>query len=106
MDSIDYIDINELYPVGKIGDNIILMVLEKDKNNSKALSVQVDFTNHKFGNVQEIGKYLKFNNYNNVEGIEGDNRYKYQDWISKKISDSEIIRMIVEFTDKLQNNGK
>ncbi|GEM_PF-3999867 len=104
MESKDYIDLNDLIPIAKLGDKLILLIAEEDADNPSAICVQANLETCNFTSAESIQGFLKFNPYEQVDWRDKNVRYMYHDIIYKKFSNKTIIEMIIDFTDKYEKS--
>lgn len=101
----ELIRFNELVPVAKLGNHIILFVREVDADNPMAFCVQAHLESRKFYPVQWIQYYLKSNPFESVKWRDPEIRYLYHDIISRTYLKEAIEEMILDFVAKVEDSN-
>lgn len=101
----ELVKFSELFPVAKLGDQIILFVREKDVDNPMAFCVQAHLEYRKFYPVQWIQYFLKFNPFESVKWRDPEIRYMYHDIINRTYAKEAIDEMIRDFSEKVEESN-
>ncbi len=99
----DIIDWNELVPVAQFAESFVLLVHESQRDDPRAMAVQVNLGRRVFSEVMEIGHFLKFNPFEQVNHEDINVRFMYHDIIMRKFTKEAILAMNIDFTNKLYN---
>ena len=92
--------IEDLFPVAKGSEKLLLLIRDKDIDNPECLAVQVDLSSRTYY-IDLIQRFLKFGNYEEIERdailIE---HYRYK--VDSAMPDEVLVNMLVDFTKKIE----
>lgn len=92
--------IEDLFPVAKGSEKLLLLIRNKDIDNPECLAVKVDLSSRTYY-IDLIQRFLKFGNY---EEIEQDAKliehYRYK--IDSEMPDEVLVDMVVNFTKEIE----
>ena len=92
--------IEDLFPVAKGSEKLLLLIRNKDIDNPECLAVQVDLSSRTYY-IDLIQRFLKFGNY---EEIEQDTKliehYRYK--VDSAMPDEVLVNMLVDFTKMIE----
>ena len=92
--------IEDLFPVAKGSEKLLLLIRNKDIDNPLCLALKVDLSS-KVYHIDLIQRFLKFGNY---EEIEQDTKliehYRYK--VDSAMPDEVLVNMLVDFTKMIE----
>ena len=97
------IDFCDLVPIFKLGDSIVLMIHENELYTVNPACVKVNLGFKNFEKIIGLDYYLKFGFYEPVDWKNKDVRNMYQDIMMRKFNIQLITRMLIEFTQILED---
>lgn len=92
--------IEDLFPVAKGSEKLLLLIRNKDIDNPECLAVQVDLSSRTYY-IDLLQRFLKFGLYEEIERdailIE---HYRYK--VDSAMPDEVLVNMLVDFTKKIE----
>lgn len=96
--------IDDLFPVAKGSEKLLLFVRNEDKENPEALALEVNLSQRTYS-IDLLQRYLKFGNYEEINEdplvIEW-----YRSKVDSAMPDEVLVDMVVNFTKEIEKWSK
>ena len=92
--------IEDLTPIAKGSEKLLLLIRNKDIDNPECLAVKVDLSSKEY-HIELLQRFLKFGNYEEINQDLLVIDY-YRSKVDRALPDEVLVNMLVDFTKKIE----